>query len=1569
MPIELATVGLILSAASLAATSASIAHQLITGNPSVKPGLRTTTQRVTKRAYRWVLGTARVKGLPIFSRDVDPPGSEYTDLWQVILLSEGSISRIREVYIGGEKVTFDRSGEDGSAKLVGNGKWLHENGNILFEAWERFGADGTIQFPTGPDAPDLTDKVGGVFPDGQPAIQWDEEHTGFGFSAVIIHLRSKVGRRSEPQPVGKKVWRTFPNNLEFVVDGCKLTWPGNSTPTFTRNPMHHIGWILENRAQIDQTVHIPTFNHSVRVCDEDVTYTDDQLPPEYQAAGYDKTTKRYESGCIMEAGTEEETYKQLLLACAGRADIAGGLLYLRAGEPPDFTNAPLLRVPEDTVKQFPSFIPGLPEEERVNIITSRLQQDENNNWTPQSMRDIEDGPAMERDRKRYPHDMGELKCVQNKIQAARIGTILARQLARGTAGFGYHAKAGLDMERLGWLPGTGIIVNNPLDGLADARQVIERLQFDAAMEPLIESSEWEPTTYDDTLILPELEPRDIDFMAPFDAVMPFPTNFKGDAVAVGRDKKKLQPILGIKFSWDDPSTALVDHTLIQYRLRRAGETGPPSEWVESELEVCIAPHTPYICLDQNMAKGEVYDCRARHVSHDGVGSQWSSVITVTVGGDLTPMARPSGLGVDSLITGLRVYWGHPSESDYKHTEIYLRVGVSQSWPTKPHAIIKGSEISLTNLIPATYFVRIRHVDTSDNLSDWSDVVQGTPDPQVEIPDIHPTPADYLYGIPFTSYQSSLSVIDFAGEWYLSGKNEDGWPKNPTFRGYVPQIYQNRALDLKRLVVGQTILIQLDDENWGEYRVNAIFTSAQSNGLIVSSGANLTLRTDRHRGVFNPEVGTPMELRYNATEQPVDRGPRYTIIGPTGRAFWQTNPREGSGAERTIASYLPPNPGPGGIVPVLGDQVLQFEAGTKTNVDTEEFHEIRTWTGTSWDKAEISPSLFVEGNLGVAFNVVADGSISSHIEYDDEGNPVLPLDENGVPFGFYLSEDYVWLPATSVRGKLKADQIESDVFNVQLLKSFETGLPMGNSFKTVPLDFAVPERTISLRLVYSDAVSRRTMFCASEIPINQVSTGTAGTRPSDAKRVYFPSTEGAEFFIWVDANKKSLYFEHDKRSIDVELYEVWAIRRPAVANDPTQVGDQEPKLPTIENTSARQKDTVRRQIRLIQAGDPPHSWSVEVVSGPSATIAGLTISDNGEFSVRIPDNQAVGAYGIRVTVTDDDGDKDTKDFRLTIAKGVDVPEPQFSSIPGISVARASDSQRSATLSRYLRNRPRNEDGTLADVVFSVTANPSSGDFLADIVGDNADIIKVSRGFPTENAARGTVTLYAYYILEGVSGSEGSTNVSVTVANRPVAPDAPIWRSQGNLNIGTGNSATRNMRNELIGVPAGVTIQYSFSTRSRDINFTGSSSSTGRLTVNRRTTQSGSVTVTVTARYLNQGIPGEASSVDITVTFSAQVQAPVWTGTPGNVACNDRYPVTVGGLNWGSLDFSSILRNATHISGSAVATGPFNPGRADISTSGLIMTLNFRSAGVIRVTVTPFNGSVRGSSRSFTICINP
>ena len=101
-------------------------------------------------------------------------------------------------------------------------------------------------------------------------------------------------------------------------------------------------------------------------------------------------------------------------------------------------------------------------------------------------------------------------------------------------------------------------------------------------------------------------------------------------------------------------------------------------------------------------------------------------------------------------------------------------------------------------------------------------------------------------------------------------------------------------------------------------------------------------------------------------------------------------------------------------------------------------------------------------------------------------------------------------------------------------------------------------------------------------------------------------------------------------------------------------------------------------------------------------------------------------------------------------------------------------------------------------------------------------------------------------------------------------------------------------------------------------------------------------------------------------------PTWSRSPSDLN-EESDGITVGGSDWSVLAFGPLLRNATRvtvtISGYRLPSdsGITTRGRATRSIEGTTLTLVFTRAGGIELTITPYNGTVRGRSRSIRMYI--
>ena len=106
--------------------------------------------------------------------------------------------------------------------------------------------------------------------------------------------------------------------------------------------------------------------------------------------------------------------------------------------------------------------------------------------------------------------------------------------------------------------------------------------------------------------------------------------------------------------------------------------------------------------------------------------------------------------------------------------------------------------------------------------------------------------------------------------------------------------------------------------------------------------------------------------------------------------------------------------------------------------------------------------------------------------------------------------------------------------------------------------------------------------------------------------------------------------------------------------------------------------------------------------------------------------------------------------------------------------------------------------------------------------------------------------------------------------------------------------------------------------------------------------------------------------VTAPIVPTTPTPVWTRNPGSLGTSDR--VTVGGTRWTTLDFGLILENAT-----SVRVSKYRPsflavyGAATITIDDLVVDLDYTGAGLLGLRITPYNGTVKGTVKSFTIRI--
>ena len=698
---------------------------LLASGPDIDASGRATEEESGLLSFRYIFGRARVRGMPVWTRDARPD-KDHTDLHQAIILGEGPMEEIEKVWVGAREVSFNRTvnSTTGIATLTGTGEWSGR-----FWAYEHFKADGTQLLSNDPAISldyEVQDKG---FKKGATPIQWTDQHKLNGISWVHFHARSVVGKRAKPKTQDQKVWKRYPRELEFQVKGLKITWPGQTTPIWTDNPANWLYWFWKNRVGMeDADINITAYEAARSKCDESITYTAAQIPDTWKDAGYTRTTNRYScNGVYLETDDTETIERQIVRSMAGRVVDYNGETYMFAGA--RRTPVATLTAPEDLVERFATFSPGVSLQQRGNHFQMQLSQSAQDDYTPEPLADYVDTYAFERDQHWYDTDFGQARFINDKIQGARILSIMAREVARSTASYGYRVTPGDNFERYTWKPSDHLLLVDPDLGIqpgASQEVVIDKISYDTDGSLIVEVTEYDPITHDDTLVLPPLSARTIDWGVLGD--IPEPTG-----VSVGvrlRQQPDGPTIVLLHVLWIDINPAIVAET--QFRVREKDPSDqigvPDTDDAEDErfftFSTDDSPPWSIPLGATTLAPGDTAVWQMRHVAPDGSYSEWTTLAELLLEGDAIAPGDPASATITPLPSAWHVEWDYPSDSDYSYTEIEAReAGVGAAFAVV--ADTDGSGHTQPAESEEMYEVRIRHVDLSGNQSNYSSVLSVT----------------------------------------------------------------------------------------------------------------------------------------------------------------------------------------------------------------------------------------------------------------------------------------------------------------------------------------------------------------------------------------------------------------------------------------------------------------------------------------------------------------------------------------------------------------------------------------------------------------------------------------------------------------------------------------------------------------------------------------------------------------------------------------------------------------------------------------------------------------------------
>ena len=347
---------------------------------------------------RFVYGETRVGGVVCYAGEKDK------DLWLVMALSEGACEEITGLYIDGQKQTIRN--DNGTISIL-EGDYA---GHLI--AYEEFHATGDT---TSAACAALRAASGG---------EWTADHRLAGISYVIIKLTQGEGEPFDGVP-----------EINFVMKGRKITWPGQSTPTWTDNAAAIIyDYLITRRGMDPSDIDEASFRAAIPYCDGLVSVR----RPSSDYIDWPSTEKRYAvNGTLLASDAVQGTMDELTWAIQGHVFEFDGRMHCVPGRP----TTPTIDIRDSDLAEggIVSYDSTPSISSRANVVNMSLAQSAQHDYQPYSLPEKIDQVQLTRDGERHEKDLGRRLFTTSPSAADRLQeTALQRSRAVGMITFQIH---------------------------------------------------------------------------------------------------------------------------------------------------------------------------------------------------------------------------------------------------------------------------------------------------------------------------------------------------------------------------------------------------------------------------------------------------------------------------------------------------------------------------------------------------------------------------------------------------------------------------------------------------------------------------------------------------------------------------------------------------------------------------------------------------------------------------------------------------------------------------------------------------------------------------------------------------------------------------------------------------------------------------------------------------------------------------------------------------------------------------------------------------------------------------
>ena len=283
---------------------------------------------------------------------------------------------------------------------------------------------------------------------------WDKDCIAKGLACAYIKIN-----QPEYDSFEDRFYNRIPD-YDYVVEGLKISWPGQGQPKYTNNAAAiRYWWLRERRGIPASAIDEASFKVAFDYCEHQVNKT-----------LTDKDRRYTIDGVIVSGDDPDRVEKEMNFAWAGNVVEVGGKHYFAPG----MMQESKLHIHENMIysRGRLDLAPALGE--RFNSISMSLSQDIENDFNTSESPELQDENAIARDGRRLHKDFGKRAFVVDNSHAERLMNIHLR-LANIPKKYTYTFYPGDDLEIMGLLPADRITITDSKQDLDQApMQVISR---------------------------------------------------------------------------------------------------------------------------------------------------------------------------------------------------------------------------------------------------------------------------------------------------------------------------------------------------------------------------------------------------------------------------------------------------------------------------------------------------------------------------------------------------------------------------------------------------------------------------------------------------------------------------------------------------------------------------------------------------------------------------------------------------------------------------------------------------------------------------------------------------------------------------------------------------------------------------------------------------------------------------------------------------------------------------------------------------------------------------------------